>query len=65
MEQSAVDALLGWQSALRLNAVAEKLRKRGYDVAVCATRDEARTRLLSSPKRLRASALAVRSRWPA
>ena len=47
MEQSAVDALLGWQSAARLNAVAEKLRKRGYDVAVCPTREEARARVMA------------------
>lgn len=47
MEQSAVDALLNWQSALRLNDVAEKLRKRGFEVEVCATRDEARSRVLA------------------
>ncbi|MBQ9694209.1 MAG: lactate utilization protein [Kiritimatiellae bacterium] len=47
MEQSAVDTLLAWQSAARLNYTAEKLRKRGFDVEVCATREIARERLLT------------------
>lgn len=47
MEQAAVDALLGWQSALRLEAVATKLRKRGFEVEVCATPGVARERILA------------------
>lgn len=47
MEQSAVDTLLGWQSALRLEAVAAKLRKRGFEVEVCANREVAGARVLA------------------
>lgn len=46
MEQSTVDELLSWSSATRLAAVAEKLRARGFAAEVCATRAEARARIL-------------------
>ena len=46
MEQSTVDAMLTWQSTARLERVADKLRKRGYEVTCCATRDEARSKVL-------------------
>lgn len=47
MEQSAVDELLAWQSSARLEAVAAKLRKRGFEVEVCADRGVARERVLT------------------
>lgn len=47
MEQSTVDEMLSWASAARLAAVAGKLRGRGFAAEVCATRDEARARVLA------------------
>lgn len=47
MEQAKVDEMLAWQSATRLEAVAKALRGRGFDVEVCATREEARERVLA------------------
>lgn len=46
MEQSAVNELLAWQSTARLEAVATKLRKRGFEVELCADREGARSRVL-------------------
>ena len=47
MEQSTVNDMLSWLSATRLEAVAQKLRARGFMVEVCATREEARAKLLT------------------
>lgn len=47
MDQSTVDTMLAWQSGIRLEALAEKLRARGFDVKVCATRDEARAQVVT------------------
>lgn len=47
MEQSTVDAMLSWQSTARLERVAEKLRKRGFEVTCCDTREAARTQVLA------------------
>lgn len=47
MDQSTVDGMLAWQSGIRLEALAEKLRARGFDVKVCATRDEARAQVVT------------------
>lgn len=47
MEQSTVDEMLAWSSAARLAAVAERLRARGFEAEVCATREEARTRVVA------------------
>ncbi len=46
MEQSTVDAMLTWQSTARLERVAGKLRKRGFEVTCCNTREEARAKVL-------------------
>lgn len=50
MEQSTVDEMLSWSSSARLAAVAEKLRGRGFEAEVCATREEARARVLALAK---------------
>ncbi len=47
MEQSTVDEMLAWSSAARLAAVAERLRARGFEAEVCATREEARARVVA------------------
>lgn len=47
MEQSTVDDMLAWQSATRLEAVAEKLRARGFTVEICPTREVAREKILA------------------
>ncbi|MEG2415080.1 MAG: lactate utilization protein [Kiritimatiellia bacterium] len=46
MEQSAVDEMIAWQGAVRLENVAKALIARGFEAEVCATRDEARTQIL-------------------
>ncbi len=47
MEQSTVDGMLAWQSGVRLAAVAEKLRARGFEAEVCDTREAARERVVA------------------
>ena len=47
MEQQAVDEMLAWQRAKRLEKVAGRLRARGFEAEVCATRAEARARVLA------------------
>ncbi len=47
MEQSVVNEMLAWQSKKRLDAVAKKLEARGFTVEVCATRDEARAKVIA------------------
>ena len=47
MEQSTVDEMLAWQSGVRLAAVAEKLRARGFEAEVCDTREAARARVVA------------------
>ena len=47
MEQKTVDEMLAWQSGVRLEAVAEKLRARGFEAEVCPTREEARARVIA------------------
>lgn len=47
MDQTAVDALLAWQSAKDLENTAENLRARGFTVTVCPTRDAARAHVLA------------------
>lgn len=47
MEQSTVDEMLAWSSSVRLASVAEKLRARGFEAEVCATREEARARVMA------------------
>jgi hypothetical protein len=46
MDQSTVDTMLTWQSTARLERVAEKLRKRGFETTCCANRDEARAKVI-------------------
>ncbi len=47
MEQSVVDEMLGWQWLKRLEAVAGKLRGRGFEAEVCASAEAARERVLA------------------
>ena len=47
MEQSTVDGMLAWQGGVRLAAVAERLRARGFEAEVCETRGEARERVVA------------------
>ena len=47
MEQNTVDEMLKWQSAHRLEAVADRLRQRGFEAEVCETREAARERVLA------------------
>ncbi len=47
MEQSTVDEMLAWSGQMRLDAVAEKLRARGFEAEVCVTREAARARILA------------------
>ena len=47
MDQTAVDALLAWQSTKDLENTAEKLRALGFTVTVCPTRDAARAHVLA------------------
>lgn len=47
MEQKTVDEMLAWQSGVRLEAVAERLRARGFEAEVCATREAARERVIA------------------
>lgn len=47
MEQSTVDGMLAWQGGVRLAAVAERLRARGFEAEVCETRGDARGRVLA------------------
>ena len=49
MEQSTVDEMLAWSSSVRLASVAEKLRARGFEAEVCATREELLGRLDAAP----------------
>lgn len=65
MEQSAVDAMLGWQAGVRLEKVAEKLRARGFDAEVCATRDVAKERILAFAEPAQSIGFGGSSRWRA
>lgn len=47
MDQSTVDNMLAWQSGIRLEALAEKLRARGFEVNVCADLAAARAQVVS------------------
>lgn len=47
MEQSTVDGMLAWQGGVRLAAVAERLRARGFEAEVCETRGDARERVVA------------------
>lgn len=47
MDQSTVDGMLAWQSGIRLEALAEKLRARGFQATVCATREDARAQVMA------------------
>lgn len=47
MDQSTVDNMLAWQSGIRLEALAGKLRARGFEVNVCADLAAARAQVVS------------------
>ena len=64
MEQSTVDEMLAWQSGVRLTAVADKLRARGFEAEVCDTREAARARVVALAHSTTASRTSrLRRRW--